>query len=151
MSSGQVGLIKVNQVDRAHGGVRVLFRCGNRALSDYREKERLLSQAAGVLSMPLGDLPSAVQSTLARLRDLEKELEEACQMVLDSQIERRLRAFSESGEPVVVEAFEPLRPDRLKYAARKLSEASGSTHRPLFRAPRFSVVDVAFRLPRCGP
>jgi alanyl-tRNA synthetase len=140
VSSGQVGLIKVNQVDRAHGGVRVLFRCGNRALSDYREKERLLSQAAGVLSMPLGDLPSAVQSTLARLRDLEKELEEACQMVLDSQIERRLRAFSESGEPVVVEAFESLRPDRLKYAARKLSEASGKLTVCFSRAPRFSVV-----------
>lgn len=140
LTTGQVGIIKINQVDRAHGGVRVIFRCGSRALYDYREKERLLGEAAAALSRPLGDVPPAVQSALARLRDLERELEEAGQTVLDFQIESRLRAWSQSGEPVVVEAFDSLGSDRLKYAARKLSESSGKLTVCFSRAPRFSVV-----------
>lgn len=143
VSSGQVGLIKVNEVDRAHGGVRVLFRCGKRALIDYREKERLLGQAASALSMPLGDVPQAVQSTLARLRDLEKDLEEAHEAVLDFQVESRLRALSESGESLVVEAFESLASDRLKYAAKKISESSGKLTVCYSLSPRFSVVVIS--------
>ena len=145
VSSGQVGLIKVNQVDRAHGGVRVLFRCGKRALIDYREKERLLGQAASALSMPLGDVPQAVQSTLARLRDLEKDLEEAHEAVLDFQVESRLRALSESGESLVVEAFESLASDRLKYAAKKISESLGNSPSVTLYPPGFRL--LLYRLP----
>lgn len=143
LSSGQVGLIKVNQVDRAHGGVRVVFRCGKRALSDYREKERLLGQAASALSMPPGEVPQAVQSTLTRLRDLEKEIEEAHQTVLDFQIERRVQALSQLGEPAVVEAFESLDGDRLKYAAKRLSESAGKLTVCYSLSPRFSVVVIS--------
>ena len=38
LSAGQVGLIKVCEIVRAHGGVRVVFRCGWRALADYQQK-----------------------------------------------------------------------------------------------------------------
>ncbi len=138
-----MGLIKINQVDRAHGGVRVVFRCGNRALLDYREKERLLGQAAGILSVPFTAVPQAAESALLRLRDVEKELEEAREAVLDFQIDERARAVTEKGESVVVEVFELLPPDRLKYAAAKLSKHSGKPTVCFSRSPRFSVVVVS--------
>lgn len=138
--SGQVGLIKVNQVDRAHGGVRVVFRCGKRALFDYREKETLLSSAASFLSAAPAAVPAAVDSALQRLRQTEKDLEAACQTILEFQVEKRARAAQESGEPVVVEVFESLSPDRLKLAARKLSESTGKLTVCFSKEPRFSAI-----------
>jgi len=142
-STGQVGLIKINQVDRAHGGVRVIFRCGRRALTDYREKERLLGQASSALSVPPGDVPRAVEQALARLRDAEKELQDVREALLDSEIETRLRALSGSGEPFTVQVFETLEGDRLKYAARKMSESLGKITVCAALAPKFSAVVIS--------
>lgn len=143
VNSGQVGLIKVNRIDRAHGGVRVIFRCGKRALSDYRMKERLLYSVAAALSVGEADVPQAVESVLQRSRELEKDLEEARETALELQVERRAQAARERGEAVIVEAFGSLAPDRLKFAARRLGEASGKLTVCFSREPRFSAVVVS--------
>jgi alanyl-tRNA synthetase len=139
-NSGQVGLIKVNLVDRAHGGVRVIFRCGKRALADYAEKENVLAEVGGLLSVGAAAVPATVSAMVQRGREMEKELEEAKKTILDYEIEGRIRVARDSGEHVLVEVFDSLAPDHLKVAARKLSESSGKLTVCFSREPRFSAV-----------
>jgi Ser-tRNA(Ala) deacylase AlaX len=73
VSSGQVGLIKVNQVDRAHGGVRVLFRCGKGRSSTTGKKNACLgkqqapSPCPSGMSLRLSSPPSPVFETSKRI------------------------------------------------------------------------------------
>ncbi len=73
-STGEVGIIKINELDRSHGGVRVIFRCGKRALLDLREKERILGDTARALSVGHQDLPQAVVLLSEKVADLDKEI-----------------------------------------------------------------------------
>ena len=146
-SSGQVGLIKVSETDRAHGGVRVVFKCGGRALADYRKKQSLLSDAASAMSQPLDSVPEAVRELLAQLHDLEKRYEEAQQAILDLEIERILNAARGEREGLVA-LFSEKSPDQLRYAAKRLCEGSGRLSVCVMSEPRLSVVVAS---PAGGP
>ncbi|HHV42327.1 MAG TPA: alanyl-tRNA editing protein, partial [Clostridiaceae bacterium] len=71
-STGQVGLIKISEVGRAHGGVRVTFRCGGRALADYQEQNESAWACARLLSVPVNNTLSGVQSLLAKMEEQEQ-------------------------------------------------------------------------------
>ncbi|HHY11597.1 MAG TPA: alanyl-tRNA editing protein [Firmicutes bacterium] len=86
-STGEVGIIKVNQLDRSHGGVRVIFRCGKRALLDFREKEKVLDNVARSLSVGYKDLPGAVVSLSEKAADLDKEVGRLKKQLLEYEIE----------------------------------------------------------------
>ena len=48
--TGEVGLIKIVKVERRGNESRIEFRCGGRALSDYRRKPPVIRKAAGDLT-----------------------------------------------------------------------------------------------------
>lgn len=64
-STGQIGVIRVAKVEKRGAETRVYFRCGRRALNDYRRISVVAAQLSEALSAPAQDLPQAV----ARLRD----------------------------------------------------------------------------------
>ena len=68
--TGAIGLIKVLRTERRGDILRVEFRCGVRALRDYRLKNTLLHQIAAELTTGFAELPAV----LARLRDENKAL-----------------------------------------------------------------------------
>jgi alanyl-tRNA synthetase len=86
-STGEVGIIKVNQLDRSHGGVRVIFRCGKRALLDLREKERILGDTARALSVGYQDLSQAVVLLSQKVADLDKETGRLKKELMEYEIE----------------------------------------------------------------
>lgn len=49
-STGQIGIIKITNVQSHRGGVRINILCGNRALADYTEKQTTVSALCGMLS-----------------------------------------------------------------------------------------------------
>lgn len=142
-SSGQVGLIKVNQTDRAHGGVRVVFRCGGRALADYREKQSLLDDAARILSRPVHDVPEAILATLNKFQDVQERLTEAQEALLDFEIEALLRPERAGASESIVACLSGKSPDQLKYVARRVSDRSGRLTVCFQKEPRFSAVVVS--------
>jgi alanyl-tRNA synthetase len=147
-SSGQVGLIKVNQTDRAHGGVRVVFGCGGRALADYRDKQELLDETARLLSQPAQAVPDAARELIGKLQDLQKRLEEAQETLLVLEIEALLKPDTVALEKSIVAVLPGKSPDQLKYAAKQISEKSGKLTVCLSREPRFSAVVAS---PASGP
>jgi len=71
-ATGEIGPIVIRRLDRAHGGVRLEFLCGWRALNRGRADFEALSRIARVLSAPLGEVPALVQAQSDSLQAAEK-------------------------------------------------------------------------------
>jgi len=71
-ATGEVGPIVVRRMERAHGGVRLEFLCGWRALRRARADFETLSRAARALSASLEELPALVEAQSASLQAAEK-------------------------------------------------------------------------------
>jgi alanyl-tRNA synthetase len=67
--TGEVGLIKVIKQERRGEKQRIEFRCGNRALSDYKEKNRIVAELTTRLTTGASELDAAVE----RLQDENKQ------------------------------------------------------------------------------
>jgi alanyl-tRNA synthetase len=75
--TGEVGLIKIVKVEKRNAEMRIDFRCGHRALIDYRRKHQLISQAASELSIGFWELDQAIERLQAEARAARKQLAEA--------------------------------------------------------------------------
>ncbi len=59
--TGSVGLIKIIKLERQARQVRIEFRCGYRALIDYKEKNTVLSDLSTALSTNYVDVPVSLE------------------------------------------------------------------------------------------
>jgi alanyl-tRNA synthetase len=75
--TGEVGLIKIVKVEKRNAETRIEFRCGQRALIDYRRKHQLISQAASELSIGFWELDQAIGRLQAEAKAARKQLAEA--------------------------------------------------------------------------
>jgi len=95
--TGEIGLIKVLRTERRGDILRVEFRCGGRALHDYRLKNALLHQIAAEMTTGFADLPAV----LARLRDenkaLRRDLRQAQAQALAHEAETLWAASEQTG------------------------------------------------------
>jgi alanyl-tRNA synthetase len=67
--TGEIGMIKVVKLEKRGDKTRVEFRCGTRALHDYREKNNVLNRLAGDLNTPYWE----VEQVIANLREEAKQ------------------------------------------------------------------------------
>ncbi len=139
-SSGEVGLIKMNQTDRAHGGLRVVFRCGGRALADYRERQFLLDETARALSLGVQAVPSAVKALAEKVQLLQEGYEQAQEDLLELEIEALTRPERTEGQDCLVFELPSKSPDKLKYAAKKIVDKTGKLTVCFTGEPRFAAV-----------
>ena len=75
--TGEVGVIKIVKVERRGAETRVEFRCGRRALLDYRRKHSLLAQVSSDLTIGFWELDQAIGRMQADAKTLRKQLSEA--------------------------------------------------------------------------
>ena len=84
--TGEVGPIKIIKLDRRGGATRVEFRCGQRALIDYRRKNELIHRVAADLSVGFGELDQAAARLTAENKALRKQVEEAQARILEFEL-----------------------------------------------------------------
>lgn len=100
--TGEIGLIKILRIEKRGEKARVEFRCGGRALRDYREKNAIANQLAADLTCSLGEITQAV----ARLQDDFKAVQRAHKaangLLLDYEAERLAAEAPERGGVRVV-------------------------------------------------
>lgn len=71
-AAGEIGPIVIRRLDRAHGGVRVEFLCGRRALRRGRADFDTLCRIARVFSAPLDEAAALVQAQSENLQAVER-------------------------------------------------------------------------------
>lgn len=71
-ATGEIGLIQIRKLDKAHGCVRIEFICGARAVRRARADFDALSHIARTLSAPLEDAPRLVAEQAEALQVSEK-------------------------------------------------------------------------------
>ena len=117
--TGEVGQIKIIKLERRGAETRVEFRCGQRALADYRRKNQLINAAAAELSIGFWELDQAAARLLAENKTLYKQAEDARERLLDLEAREVLGELRETGwHAVALRAW----PDREMDALRKLAK-----------------------------
>lgn len=74
--TGEIGLIKLTNVQRYKGGVRVTMLCGVRALLDYEEKQKEVQSVSAMLCARENEIAEAVEHLRKECGDLKQEIGE---------------------------------------------------------------------------
>jgi alanyl-tRNA synthetase len=80
--TGEIGMIKLTNVQRYKGGVRVTMLCGFRALADYDRKADAAKQISAALCAKEDETAEAVQHLKGECAALRQELEEQKKVLL---------------------------------------------------------------------
>ena len=81
-STGQVGQLKIVGTERQKKQIRVEFLCGNRILSQFTRKEKILNELISTLSSPAERLAETTRNLIVGQSQLEKQLAEAQEKLL---------------------------------------------------------------------
>jgi alanyl-tRNA synthetase len=84
--TGEIGLIKINKLERRGAETRVEFRCGKRALADYRRKNEMINRVAADWSVGFGELDQAAARFTAENKLLRKQVEDVQARIMDFEL-----------------------------------------------------------------
>ncbi len=120
-ATGQIGAILLRKTEKVRQGVRVEFVCGGRAVQTARRDYLALSEAAGLFSAQLWDVPDQVRKGFDEAKLARRQKEEALEQLAEAMAKVALGEQAEvNGRKVIVRAF----PDRdtafVKLFAQKL-------------------------------
>jgi alanyl-tRNA synthetase len=118
--TGEVGLLKIVRIERYKGGTRVAFRCGGRALADYRIALRVVQDTSADLSVHPANLREAVGRLTGDLKETRRQLKAAEGVLLGHEAERLWRETPKRDGVCWVVAHLP---DRTYEQARTLAAA----------------------------
>ncbi|HET9568015.1 MAG TPA: DHHA1 domain-containing protein [Vicinamibacterales bacterium] len=124
--TGAIGMIAVTQSERFHGGSRITFACGSRALRVFRGYRDAVAGAVRVLSVLPHELPSAVERAQLDSKDLRKTVSRLQGELAGHEASRLLEDATLVGDRrVVVQALEGWDAAGLKAIASSLVAQSG--------------------------
>ncbi len=86
--TGEVGLIKLTGVQKYKKGVRVSMLCGFRALADYNEKAKSVSEISALLSVKPEETADAVARMKAEVFGLKGRVMELQKQLLSMKVEQ---------------------------------------------------------------
>lgn len=94
--TGEIGMLKIMNMQNYKGGVRISILCGFRALEDYRARVETISQIAGLLSSNQDSLYEAVN----KLKDTNLSLKQELNLVKQSYMEAKIALIPDALEDV---------------------------------------------------
>jgi alanyl-tRNA synthetase len=125
--TGEIGLVKVLKLERRGEKTRVEFRCGKRALGDYRLKNALANQLAAEFTVGYWEVDQAVDRLRAELKETRRALKEARTRLLDQEVSALLDAgIEQEGVRVVRAVFEGRDVGEVRQMVSRLVETPGT-------------------------
>jgi alanyl-tRNA synthetase len=125
--AGEIGLIKIVKLERRGEATRVEFRCGRRALEDYRRKNDLAHSLAADFTCGWDELPQAVARLRAEAQEARRALKAAREELLDGEAAALLaEAPSLNGWRLVRRAWQDREPAELRALAGRLAARPGA-------------------------
>jgi alanyl-tRNA synthetase len=120
-STGEVGLVKIVKLERRKDSLRVDFRCGQRALFDYRLKNRIMNRLAAELTTGLEDIESAVSRLREASKQSRRHLQAETVRLLSYEATQMVRQAKRLGSHLIInEVFEGRDPVELRLLANQL-------------------------------
>ncbi len=83
-ATGEIGIVKVIRVEKKGDKIRVEFRCGGRALADYRLRNDTTHRLTALLNVGVPELDQSVARMQAEIRDAQRQRKAAIQQLLKS-------------------------------------------------------------------
>ena len=74
-STGRIGIIRIFDVENRKGGTRISFAAGKKAIEQSQSETAILRELRKAVGCASGDLPSILQKTLERSKELAKEVD----------------------------------------------------------------------------
>lgn len=127
--SGQIGMIRVVRAEKRGDTTRIYFRCGGRALADYREVSALTNALVEQFRMSRAELLPAIDRLREEARATRKELLDAQSRLLDYEAQELLRdaksAPALNGFRMIARALDGRDANALKFMAKRLTAEPG--------------------------
>ena len=95
--TGQIGCVLLRKAERVRQGWRVEFVAGQRAVATARRDFTTLTEAAGLFSAHIYDVPQQVRKSLDEIKNLRKQREQSLQELAEAQAAALLAETSEAG------------------------------------------------------
>lgn len=80
--TGEIGIIKIIRSEKMRGQTRIHFKCGRKALQDYRRKNEILLELSKRYSSEDYEILSRVEAQAEQLRNTQRELTELKEKML---------------------------------------------------------------------
>lgn len=119
-STGDIGCFKIVKRESVQDGIeRITYKCGSVAMAYVQERERMLHEAADVLSVSEGELVRTVERFFNEWKSQRKKLEELGDLLVKEEAREIIDGYP--GAPVmkVIDVDEP----SLKKLALKIAES----------------------------
>jgi alanyl-tRNA synthetase len=126
--TGQIGCILLRKTEKARQGWRVEFVAGQRAVATARRDFTTLTEAAGLFSAHIYEVPQHAQKSLDEIRALRKQREQSLEELAEAQATALLAETPEAnGRKVIVRTFADREINFLKLLAQKITRLSANT------------------------
>ena len=125
-STGQIGGILLRKTEKVKQGVRVEFVCGGRAVTTARRDFEILTEAAGLFSTHIWEVPQQIRKWQDESKATQKAQHRLLEEVAELQAERMLqRAEQRGGCKLVTQYFAERDLGFIKMLAQKLTKQPG--------------------------
>ncbi|MCQ1530309.1 alanyl-tRNA editing protein [Lutispora saccharofermentans] len=122
MSTGEVGIIKITNFEKLKESYRFEFLCGNRALGDYRDKNRLMLTLGAKFSVRYQELDKAVEKLINEHKNLSKDYASAKKALLKYEAEELFsKCKAINGKKILVKIFEDRKADEIKLLSSEIA------------------------------
>ena len=126
--TGQIGCILLRKAEKVRQGWRVEFIAGQRAVATARRDFTTLTEAAGLFSAHIYDVPQQARKSLDEIRVLRKQREQSLEELAEAQASAILAETAEiNGRRLVIRTFVDRDMNFLKLLAQKLTRIAPNT------------------------
>ena len=126
--TGQIGCILLRKAERVRQGWRVEFVAGQRAVATARRDFTALTEAAGLFSAHIYDVPQQARKSLDEIRALRKQREQSLEELAEAQATAILSETPETDDrKLVIRTFADREMNFLKLLAQKLTRLAPNT------------------------
>lgn len=120
--TGQIGCVLLRKTEKVRQGWRVEFVAGQRAVATARHDFTTLTEAAGLFSAHIYDVPQQVQKSLDEIKNLRKQREQSVEELAEAQAAALLAETPETrGRRLVIRAFADRDMNFLKLLAQQVT------------------------------
>ncbi len=123
-STGQIGAILLRKTEKVRQGTRVKFVCGLRAVAMARRDFETLTEAAGIFSTHIWEVPQQIRKSQEESKAAQKTQHRLLEEVAGLQAAQMLQSAEQRGaQKLVVQYFAERDLNFIKMLAQKLTKA----------------------------